>query len=303
MPIETDLTLQSIDQTTNSTLTTSTKDTASGFGDILASALETGQSATATTETETAASTADQTPATTEKPCIAQFMVMTGCDFKTASAALYQYENWQDYLKTDTEIPDLSAAQRQLQAERQSGVRPMVGGTYGAREDFTKPEPFVPDVPGKVLPVFDEESGKATGIGFVSAEGEQKTTASLTDEETIYAHTDGFHIGRAALDNFAVMATGQKDAKFADLDLQSLASSFPTMAEWTARNGEDSTWNSYALIDYEPANASLTTTSSAGKSSEISSDFSSMVTTTPTFGEYSSLYASAQLNSLLFADL
>ncbi|MBQ9452690.1 MAG: hypothetical protein IJU65_05290 [Desulfovibrio sp.] len=302
MPIETDLTLQSIDQATKSTVTASTKDTASGFGDILASTLETGQSATVTAETEPAANIANQASATTEKPCIAQFMVMTGCDFKTASAALYQYENWQDYLKSDTEIPDLSAAQRQLQAERQSGVRSMVGGTYGARDDFAKPEPFVPDVPGKVLPVFDEESGKATGIGFVSAEGEQKTTASLTDEETIYAHTDGFHIGRAALDNFAVMATGQEGAKFADLDLQSLASNFPTMAEWTARNGENSTWNSYALIDYEPANASLTT-SSAGKSAEISSDFSNMVSTTPAFGEYSSLYASAQLNSLLFADL
>jgi len=46
----------------------------------------------------------DAKPSSTspEKPCIAQFMVMTGCDFDTASKALYQYQNWKDYTNSSS---------------------------------------------------------------------------------------------------------------------------------------------------------------------------------------------------------
>ena len=60
-------------------------------------------------------------PTIAEKPCIAQFMAMTGCDFSTASKALYQYGNWQDYIKNNATIPDLSNAQAQLSNEVSAG--------------------------------------------------------------------------------------------------------------------------------------------------------------------------------------
>ncbi|MCR5814418.1 MAG: hypothetical protein K6G15_08000 [Desulfovibrio sp.] len=179
-----------------------------------------------------------------EKPCIAQFMVMTGCDFKTATKALYQYENWQDYLtKDNSSIPELSQAQQQLQAERESGERSMVNGSYGARADYVKPDPPQVDTPGEVIPLFDQESGKVAGLAFYDAQGTEKTTASLTDRETILEHTDGFHIGRIALDNFAQKATGEETARFDDLDLTSLAQNFPSYTEWTAQFGLEGSVN------------------------------------------------------------
>ena len=195
-------------------------------------------------ETQSASDTAEKSDETLEKPCIAQFMVMTGCDFTTASRALYQYENWQDYLTSDnSSIPDLSTAQQQLQAERESGERSMVDGSYGARKDYVKPDPPVVENPGQVLPLFQEESGRVAGLAFYDAQGTEKTTSSLTDRETIVSHTDGFHIGRVALDQFAQKATGDATATFENLDLTRLAEQFPSYQEWTAKFGLEASAN------------------------------------------------------------
>ena len=160
-----------------------------------------------------------------EKPCIAQFMVMTGCDFSTASKALYQYGNWQDYIKSDATIPDLSNAQAQLSNEVSAGTRSLADGTYGQRNDYVKPDPFTTDTPGKVVPAFDEQ-GKVSGLGLVTNTGEQKTVVSLTDRNTILEATDGFHIGRQALDSFAQKITGDATSTFANLDLKQVAQNF-----------------------------------------------------------------------------
>ena len=108
---------------------------------------------------------------------------MTGCDFYTASKALYQYGNWQDYIKSDATIPDLSNAQAQLSNEVSAGTRSLADGTYGQRNDYVKPDPFTTDTPGKVVPAFDEQ-GKVSGLGLVTNTGEQKTVVSLTDRNT-----------------------------------------------------------------------------------------------------------------------
>lgn len=233
-----------------------------------------------------------------EKPCIAQFMVMTGCDFKTASAALYQYENWQDYLVgRDTSIPDLSEAQRQLQTERDNGSRPMVNGTYGARLDYQKPEPVEPEVPGRILPVFNEETGSLTGLGYIDAEGTQKTTSGLTDRETIYAHTDGFHIGRSALDQFAQLATDSEVSHFEDLDLGSLATSFPTMQEWITKNGQNAAWNTYTQQETADVQSSF------DAKSLLQNEGIEEIASAAIESAYNPLYAQAQMNAMLFADL
>ena len=158
-------------------------------------------------------------PTIAAKPCIAQFMAMTGCDFSTASKALYQYGNWQDYIKNNATIPDLSNAQAQLSNEVSAGTRSLADGTYGQRNDYVKPDPFTTDTPGKVVPAFDEQ-GKVSGLGLVTNTGEQKTVVSLTDRNTILEATDGFHIGRQALDSFAQKITGDATSTFANLDLK-----------------------------------------------------------------------------------
>lgn len=223
-----------------------------------------------------------ETTAVQERPCMAQFMVMTGCDESTASRALYQYENWRDYLSDDATLPDVSTAQLQLQAEVSSGTRVWTGSNYGQRDDFAAPAPYVPDVPGKVVPVFDESTGKATGLGFVSAEGTPLTTAGMTDKETILQHTDGFHIGRAALDTLATQITGDENATFDALDLSDAQATFPDMETWLNKFGITSTYNGYT-----PTAATSTDTDG----------------TPLTLATGSGLYASAALNSYLFANL
>ncbi|MBO4335632.1 MAG: hypothetical protein J5846_07355 [Desulfovibrio sp.] len=263
MPIEASYAISTANELEQSQATQSEQKSSGDFAELLAqeeandtafaetaTLAEASEYASAATETLNQAAVAESDEGKTEisessleKPCIAQFMVMTGCDFKTATRALYQYENWQDYLNDENRsIPDLSQAQQQLQAERQSGARSMVDGSYGARNDYVQPDPPEVTNPGQVLPAFNE-SGEVSGLGFYDAEGTEKTTASLTDRETILAHTDGFHIGRVALDTFAQKATGDSSARFEDLDLQSLAEHFPSYAEWTAQYGLEASVN------------------------------------------------------------
>ena len=177
----------------------------------------------------------------TEKPCIAQFMVMTGCDFSTASKALYQYGNWEDYINSSSTIPDLSSAQNQLANEVSSGDRPEKDGIYGQRSDFVKPEPFVTDTPGKVVPVFDKLE-KLSGLGVVTSSGEQKTVLNITDKNSILEATDGFHIGRQALDSFSQEVTGNSSSTFSQLNLEDVAKNFMSKSDWKSKFGESNIW-------------------------------------------------------------
>ena len=177
----------------------------------------------------------------TEKPCIAQFMVMTGCDFSTASKALYQYGNWEDYINSSSTIPDLSSAQNQLANEVSSGDRPEKDGIYGQRSDFVKPEPFVTDTPGKFVPVFDKQE-KLSGLGVVTSSGEQKTVLNITDKNSILEATDGFHIGRQALDSFSQEVTGNSSSTFSQLNLEDVAKNFMSKSDWKSKFGESNIW-------------------------------------------------------------
>ena len=152
MPIEASYAISTANELEQSQATQSEQKSSGDFAELLAqeeandtafaetaTLAEASEYASAATETLNQAAVAESDEGKTEtsessleKPCIAQFMVMTGCDFKTATKALYQYENWQDYLNDENRsIPDLSQAQQQLQAERQSGARSMVDGSYG----------------------------------------------------------------------------------------------------------------------------------------------------------------------------
>ena len=216
--------------TSKDSSTSTVTSSGTSFEQILADETE----SQATTDTETSETT-------TEKPCIAQFMVMTGCDVATASKALYQYGNWQDYLSDSTPIPDLSEAQVQLSYEVSSGTRKIEDGSFGQRQDYIKPEPFTTDTPGKVVPAFDEQ-GNVTGLGLVTNFGEQKTILSMTDRDTIIEATDGFHIGRQALDSFAQKVTGNSSCTFAELDLQQVRQNFLNKKDWESKFGADNSW-------------------------------------------------------------
>ena len=215
----------------------------------------------------------------TEKPCIAQFMVMTGCDFDTASKALYQYGNWKDYTNSSSTIPDLSAAQTQLATEVASGDRSDKNGVYGQRSDFVKPEPFVTDTPGKVVPVFDKQE-KLSGLGVVTSSGEQKTVLSLTDKDAILEAADGFHIGRQSLDSFAQKITGDATSTFLGLNLEDVAKNFVSKNEWENKFGESNTW-------YEPEEVDA----SSEKDSSLQSGISLLASiSAPTiYNSYSSI--------------
>ena len=206
-----------------------------------------------------------------EKPCIAQFMVMTGCDFSTASKALYQYGNWQDYIKSDATIPDLSNAQAQLSNEVSAGTRSLADGTYGQRNDYVKPDPFTTDTPGKVVPAFDEQ-GKVSGLGLVTNTGEQKTVVSLTDRNTILEATDGFHIGRQALDCFAQKVTGDATSTFANLDLKQVAQNFLSKSDWKNKFGIENIWDNYT-------NKNVTAEQKTSSTTEVASLMSALAMT------------------------
>ena len=212
--------------------TTKTSQPSESFENVLASATESKQN-----EVKTSA-------VLQEKPCMAQFMVMTGCDAATASKALYQFENWKDYFASEPiEIPDLSEAQGKLASEVADGSRVINDGVYGKRNDFVKPEPFTTNNPGKVVPAFDEQ-GKVSGLGMVTAGGELKTVVSLTDNDGIMEAIDGFHIGRQALDSFAQKVTGDETASYAKIDLEQARQNFLSRNEWESKYGTDSSWNS-----------------------------------------------------------
>ena len=207
-------------------------------------------------------------PTIAEKPCIAQFMAMTGCDFSTASKALYQYGNWQDYIKSDATIPDLSNAQAQLSNEVSAGTRNLADGTYGQRNDYVKPDPFTTDTPGKVVPAFDEQ-GKVSGLGLVTNTGEQKTVVSLTDRNTILEATDGFHIGRQALDSFAQKVTGDATSTFANLDLNQVAQNFLSKSDWKNKFGIENIWDNFTNKGVTAEQKTSTTTEVASLMSAL----------------------------------
>ena len=221
--------------------TTKTSQPSESFENVLASATESQQN-----EVKTSA-------VLQEKPCMAQFMVMTGCDAATASKALYQFENWKDYFASEPiEIPDLSEAQGKLASEVADGSRVINDGVYGKRNDFVKPEPFTTNNPGKVVPAFDEQ-GKVSGLGMVTAGGELKTVVSLTDNDGIMEAIDGFHIGRQALDSFAQKVTGDETASYSKIDLEQARQNFLSRDEWESKYGVDSSWNSILEISSQTA--------------------------------------------------
>lgn len=221
----------------------------------------------------------------------------------TAYRALYQYENWQEYLPDENlEVPEVATAQEQLAAERESGIRPVENGLYGARTDFVPPTPVEPEVPGHVVPVYDMDSGAAMGLGFVTADGEAKLTARMTDVDTIYSHTDGFHIGRSALDLFAKQATADETATFETLDLQELAAQFPSRDDWIAAHGPFSTWDAWSRGEpiFETELAFTDTTAEVPAETDNAVDDSAEAVVEES---YSPLYAQALLNAPLFAAL
>jgi len=176
---------------------------------------------------------------TTQPPCMAQFMAMTGCDSDTASKALYTFGNWQDYTGND-QFPDVETAQRQLQAEVKDGTRELTSTGYGFRNDFQTPTLVEPTTQGKVVPMFNEESGSVTGVGFVGANGTKYTTSTLTDRSGIEKNVDGFKIGRKSLDEFA-KSTGA--SSWSTLDLNSLYTKIQSKNAYGAVNGVKNNWN------------------------------------------------------------
>lgn len=176
---------------------------------------------------------------TVKPPCMAQFMAMTGCDAATASKALYSYGNWQDYLGNQ-EVPDVVTAQLQLQDEEKDGSRISTSSGYGARNDFQSPTVVEPTIPGKVVPVFNDENGSVTGVGFVGANGTKYTTATLTDRADIEEKVDGFKVGRKALDNFAKLVGGDS---WSSLDLNSLYTNIQKEGGFRKSNGSSNIWN------------------------------------------------------------
>ena len=171
--------------------------TGATFSDVLAS----------TQGSEKTASPAS--PSTMERPSMAQFMALTGCDAQTAVSALYQYNNWSTYLD-DGESIDLEEAQEQLAAEVVSGDRISVDGVYGERQDFVEPTKDEPETPGTIVPLFNDVTGVIQGVGFVGQDGTKYTTAAITDKDTIERHATGFGLGQESLENFAQLVGGEQ---------------------------------------------------------------------------------------------
>jgi hypothetical protein len=161
-----------------------------------------------------------------ERPSMAQFMALTGCDVQTAVSALYQYNNWNSYLD-DGETVGLEEAQSQLAAEVTSGERSATGGVYGERTDFVEPTVAEPETPGTVVPLFNDVTGRIQGVGFVGQDGTKHTTAAITDQDTIERHVKGFGLGQESLDNFAKLVDGE-DATWDSLDFDSIQTKFMT---------------------------------------------------------------------------
>lgn len=185
--------------------TSQTATTSSSFSDILA----------ATQNEEKTASSSSTT--TMERPSMAQFMALTGCDAQTAVSALYQYNNWSTYLD-DGESIDLEEAQSQLAAEVVSGDRIAVDGVYGERVDFVEPTIDEPETPGTIVPLFNDVTGVIQGVGFVGQDGTKYTTAAINDKDTIERHATGFGLGQESLENFAQLIGGEQ-ATWATLDV------------------------------------------------------------------------------------
>ena len=264
--------MQAALSTTVANATTKTSQPTESFENVLASATENKQ-------TEVGSNSVMQ-----EKPCMAQFMVMTGCDAATASKALYQYENWKDYLTSEpTEIPDLSAAQGKLASEVAAGSREINDGVYGKRNDFVKPEPYATNNPGEVVPAFDEQ-GNVSGVGMVTAGGELKTVVSLTDNDGIMEAIDGFHIGRQALDSFAQKVTGDETASYSRRDLEQVKRNFLSRAEWESNYGIDSSWN--GLLDKSSQKVT-------NESQEQSLPVLDSLTTTSSYAQYGAMLTNA----------
>lgn len=220
------------------TSTTATTDAKATDSTTVTSATDTttaiGTAATNTTSTKTIA---------TDKPCIAQFMVMTGCDFDTASSALYQYNNWKQYFSNaDTTIPDLETAQIQLQNEVSAGGRAETSGIYGARTDYTEPTILEPETIGKVVPVFNEISGTISGVGFIGQDNKKYTTSSLSDKDEIKKNAIGFGLGSKSLDNFAILVNGE-GSTWDSLDLNSVTKKFLTQTQYEQKYGTNTEWN------------------------------------------------------------
>ncbi|MFW5734586.1 MAG: hypothetical protein ACOCWR_05950, partial [Oceanidesulfovibrio sp.] len=211
------------------------------FEKILQAESETGNEETAGQELD---SKEEAVSAPQEKPCIAQFMVMTGCDFETASKALYTYENWRQYLGEDQEVPELSDAQLQLQDEIHQGVRQGSLGSYGVRDDYTPPTFQEPETPGTIVPAFNVESGEAYGVGFIRQDGTACTTASFSNRELIEEHAVGFGLGTQALENFAKLVGGP-EATWASLNLNEVRRNLPDYDAFVDQYGAESTWNAF----------------------------------------------------------
>ena len=178
--------------------------TSSRFSDVLAATQD---------EEKTASSSSTRI----ERPSMAQFMALTGCDTQTAVSALYQYNNWSTYLDEGESI-GLEEAQGQLAAEVVSGERIAVDGVYGERENFVEQMMNDLETPGSVVPLFNDVTGIIQSVGFVGQDGTKYTTAAITDKDTIERHAMGFGLGQESLENFAQIVMGEQ-ATWATLDV------------------------------------------------------------------------------------
>lgn len=202
--------------------------TGSTFSDVLSSAQS----------SEITASPAS--PSTMERPSMAQFMALTGCDAQTAVSALYQYNNWDSYIEDGASI-DLEEAQVQLAAEVKSGARTVVDGAYGERTDFVEPTAEEPETPGTVVPLFNDMTGSIQGVGFVGQDGTKYTTAPITDKDTIERHAEGFGLGQQSLENFAKLVGGEQ-ATWSSLDMVEVQEKCLTKAAFFEKYPDMNLW-------------------------------------------------------------
>ena len=198
--------------------------TSSSFADVLASAQSTEKTASSTME----------------RPSMAQFMALTGCDVQTAVSALYQYNNWNTYLD-DGESIDLEEAQGQLAAEVKTGERSAVDGVYGERTDFVEPTVEEPETPGTIVPLFNDVTGRIQGVGFVGQDGTRYTTAPITDKDTIARHAKGFGLGRQSLENFAQLVGGEGET-WNSLNMVTVQETCPTKEAFYEKFSDMKLW-------------------------------------------------------------
>lgn len=178
----------------------------------------------------------------TSKPCTAQFMAMTGCDYATAISALYQYENWETYINNE-DVPSLKDAQEQLQLEIKNETRQGKAGSYGARSDYIAPIMPEPENPGTIVPAFNDVTRNIESVHFMGHDGTGYTNADFSDKEQITRHAIGFGLGRVSLDNFAKLLGGE-NKNWNSLDINEVKKSFQTQNFFLDKNRLQENWAS-----------------------------------------------------------